>query len=164
MLRAMLCWFRGCRWRSRRLFRYWDGRRWRYGDPFVLWRAIVNHPTVNFENALPLVDEGQEPETSQVIAALYSIFDVAAWNEQQGTGLTQWEVLGVLGSFNEYLESLKKSTSPGPISSPPTEWTPSSASPAAPDPAESASSASGSTPSASTPDAATTSSAPSATA
>jgi hypothetical protein len=151
MLLRILSWLTSRRLGSRRLFRYWDGRRWRYGDPFLLWRAIMNHPTVHFENALPLVDDGVEPETSQVVVALYEIFAVEPWDEHRRTGLTQWEILAVLGAFNLYLELLKKSTSPGPTSSPATASTPVAASAESPAPAPSSSWDSGSMPSESTP-------------
>lgn len=140
-------------WRARRrlaqrgLFRYHDGQRIRWGDPFALWRGLVNHPEMNLETMAPLVDEGQEPETSIVLNATAEVFGVQRWDSQAGAGLTDWEILGLLTALQEYLAALKKNTSPGRTSAEPTGPPPCSDFPGPPSQATSASSDSGSTPS-----------------
>jgi hypothetical protein len=109
-----LRWYR--QWRERRrlggrgLFRYWDGSRFRYGDPAVIWRSLLNHPRMNLETMIPLAEQGQEPEATIVTEALCEIFDVQYWDGQ--AGLTTWEVMDLVPQFEDYLTALKKNTSP----------------------------------------------------
>ena len=58
------------RWRKRRrlaamvragaVFAYWDGTRVRYGDPFLIWRALTQDPKVNLQRLLPERRRGAE--------------------------------------------------------------------------------------------------------
>lgn len=109
------------RQRKRELLRYFDGRRWRYGDPFALYRAIAAHPTLNLEAQAPLIDLGQEPETSIAVEAIAEVFGLQRWNAESGAGLTDWEILDCLEQLNRFLLGVKKNTNGQPISSPPTE-------------------------------------------
>lgn len=103
------------------LLRYWDGTGWRYGDPFLLYRKLWSHPTLNIEAQAPLVDAGQEPETTEFVTSLAEIFGVERWDPDTGRGLTDWEVLDCFQQLNEYMVALKKNTSGSPTSLPPTE-------------------------------------------
>lgn len=129
--------------RERALFRFWDGTGWRSIDPWRTWRAVQNCKTFSFANQLFLVDAGEDQETNACIAALCEIFGVQRFD---GTaGLTDWEILSLYLSLSDYLDALKKNTSPGPTSSPPSD-PPSSTSPASPGEATNSSSACSSTP------------------
>lgn len=97
----------------RALFEFHDGTTLRRVDPFQLWRRLFTHPRLNFAEMLPLAEQGQEPETTTTIECLCEIFGVSRWNEAAGTGLTDWEILALVGQFEEFLELLKKSTSRG---------------------------------------------------
>lgn len=122
LFRLLLAWL-PCRRRERRrlLLSYWDGEHTRRADPFRLWRQLMNHPRANLVDMAPLVDQGHEPETTIVIEALAEVFAVKRWNGE--FGLTDWEILNLLGALDEFLVALKKNTSPGPISPPPTAST-----------------------------------------
>ncbi|WP_321376933.1 hypothetical protein [Trichococcus shcherbakoviae] len=107
------------RWeRDRFLFEYYDGKQVRRGDPFRLQRELQNHPKMNLIDMAPFVDQGREPETSICLEATAEIFGVKRWDGE--SGLTDWEILGLLGELSGYLNALKKNTSPGPILSQPT--------------------------------------------
>jgi hypothetical protein len=103
------------------LLRYWAGDGWRYGDPFAIYRKLWNHPELNIEAQAPLVDAGQEPETTIFVTALAEVFGVERWDPETRRGLTDWEILDCFQQLNEYMLALKKNTSGWPTSSPPTE-------------------------------------------
>lgn len=97
--------------RTRALFWYWDGARWKFADPAALWRAMLNHPQLDFANDLQEASCGIEPkatETWKIIAGLLGVERMA----ETGRGLTDWEIHDIVRQFEEYLELLKKSTSP----------------------------------------------------
>lgn len=131
----MFQWFKS--WRERRrmrgraLFCFWDGQRQRYADPFRTLRALDHHGEMNLTAMADLVDKGVEPESTVVINGVAEVFGVTRWDEASGTGLTDWEITGLLSDFLAYLESLKKNGNPGPISSEPTD-SPSSTGPDSP--------------------------------
>jgi hypothetical protein len=121
MFRSLQKWWqRRRRLRERALLRYWDGSIWRHGDPFAIWRKLINNADVNWEAVAPLVDTGQEPETTQAVQAICEAFDVRRWDEASGTGLTDWEITQLPGALDAYFDEQKKSISPGPTSSGPT--------------------------------------------
>lgn len=113
--------------RQRAIFRYWDGERERGIDPASVWRALVTHPKFNWETHPALIDD-QNPAVGRealeiTLNAIREVFDVGIWTEDaQGhaRGLTEWETINILVEFNQYLDSLKKSTNPTPTSPPPT--------------------------------------------
>jgi len=107
--------------KQRGLFRYHDGERWRYTDPFAAWRLILNHPTFNIETMAHEIDAGAEPETTICIKAMCDVFDLKRWDNSTNTGLTDWQVLAILDQFDGYLTSVKKNSSRGRILSEPTE-------------------------------------------
>jgi len=112
LLRWFQQWYERRRLRGRGLFRYHDGRRIRYADPALLWRKLLNDPRLDFEVMLPLADQGKEPEATTVGKVLCEIFEVEPWDDTRRTGLTSWEVLDLVRQFDEYLDALKKNTSP----------------------------------------------------
>ena len=105
-------WAERRRLRQRALFQYRDGTRTRYADPAVVWRAILNHPRYDFSAVSKLAGVGQEPEHSQLLEIVADAFRVQRWNEVDRSGLTEWELLELLGQFDRYLEALKKNISP----------------------------------------------------
>lgn len=115
-------WFTERNATSRRsLFRYWDGGKWRAGDPFAIWRALANHPKLDLDTMAPMADAGKEPETTILIEAFCEVFDVQRWDEKAQTGLTDWEIMNLLVELQTYFSNLKKNTSPGPTSPAPTD-------------------------------------------
>lgn len=150
------------RLRQRGLFSFWDGSRQRYADPFKVWREIASNPDLNLEEMAEDIDKGEEPATSIAIKAVCQAFGVERWSDESHRGLTDWELLNLLGDFQGYLELLKKSGSLGPTSSPAMD-SESSTSPAGQDAATSFSSAFGyasSEPSSASPTAPSAASAP----
>jgi hypothetical protein len=122
MISGIKKWFRDRRLKKRRsLFRYWNGEKHVYADPFKVWRAILNHPKFNVETMAYLVDEGAEPETTVCVEAMCEIFNVSRWNSENTTGLTDMEIIAMLDSFDLYLGSVKKNSSLGVTSSVHTE-------------------------------------------
>lgn len=105
----------------RGLLPFFDGIRQRWADPFLVWRALYNHPVVNLEKHGAAADEGSEPETTEYIKAIVEVFGVQRWDDVTRTGLTDWEILHLIPQLSSHLVALKKNTSPGPTSSPPTE-------------------------------------------
>jgi hypothetical protein len=93
----------------------------RVGDPFALWRRLMNHETMNLETMGGLLDQGLEPEASQMLDGLADVFGLVRLNTVTGCGLTDWEVKRVFTDFEQYLSSLKKSIEDGSRPSPATD-------------------------------------------
>lgn len=108
------------RQRDRLLFRFWDGTRHRAVDPFRVWRDLQGDQTVQLDAMAPMVDQGQEPETSLVVGAIARAFGVERWTEESRVGMTDWEILNLLADLNDYLLDVKKKHSPGLTLSPST--------------------------------------------
>lgn len=104
--------------KGRLLFRFHDGVQDRAVDPFVTFRRLQS--LVDVETIEPLASAGQEPEATDFAVAISKAFGVERWDEQTQSGLTDWELQGLLVAFTEYLDELKKNSSPGPTSSSPT--------------------------------------------
>jgi len=126
---------------QRGLFRYHDGQRTRWGDPFLLWRALINHEKLDLASMGELADTGQEPATTIVVEACCEVFGVKRWSDATQAGLTDWEVLDLLDQLDKYLQGLKKNSNRTLISSEPTAEPPSTS---AASPAETTSSSSAS--------------------
>src|SRR5262245_33937881 len=90
-------------------FEYFDGQRWRKGDPFRIFRALVNDKDFDAENHKPLALAGREPEAAWFVAAVCRAFDVTQWDEATGQGLTQEELFWLYGEFAEFTSAEKKS-------------------------------------------------------
>lgn len=125
-------------WRKRKLLktggllRFYDGRRWRYGDPFAIWRVLQNQPTTMQVGYLEqFIPTGKEPECSQLIELTCQAFGATRFDPQTEQGLTDSEVIQLLFTFARYVADVKKNISPGPISPGPTD-SESSASPEPP--------------------------------
>lgn len=122
MFRRLRNWWSDRRIKNQRgLFRYHDGERWRYADPFATWRSIINHSRFSIETMALEVDRGGEPETTICIEAMCEVFGVERWDKATNRGLTDWQILSLLDQFDRYLTSVKKNSSTGPTSSAPTD-------------------------------------------
>jgi hypothetical protein len=108
------------RTRTRLIYRYWNGVAWRHGDPFSIWRGILNNPKIDVLESLGDVDQGIEPITGQVLSVVSEAFGLVRWDEARRTGLTDMEVVQVLLGLSEYLSRIKKNGSPGPTLPEPT--------------------------------------------
>jgi hypothetical protein len=103
------------RWQNERLLLvYWDGQRERRIDPYRAYRQLQAHPEIDLEAIAPLVDQGQEPETTQLVNALADVFGVCRYDDATGRGLTDWEIIDLLAALNEFLLALKKKSNLGP--------------------------------------------------
>ena len=111
------------RCRERQLFRYWDGSRERAADPLVVYRSLDRDEEFNNQRHPYMVEAGDDEATGIMLRAIQRAFDVTAYDEQAGTGLTQLEMLSLYGDFSGYCEGLKKNTSPSPTPPSPTDAT-----------------------------------------
>lgn len=122
--------YRRWRLRDRGLFNFWDGRRWRFIDVWHVYRQLMNDARLDPDRHFPLVERGEEPETSEYLALITEIFGLHRWDGRRG--LTDGEVRNVSEAFFAVCLAVKKNGSDGSISSPPT-GSESSASPEPPD-------------------------------
>ena len=121
MIRVLRDWWRRRRQEKRRLLlEYWDGQRTRKADPWYLYRALLSQQEVDIVAVAPLVDQMQEPETSQVVGVIARAFQVHRWDPVTQTGLTDCEILNLMGDLDAYLLAVKKKFSVGPTLQPPT--------------------------------------------
>jgi hypothetical protein len=138
------------RWRKKRrtarmlaagaIFSYWDGQKFRYADPFKLWRDLTQDEKVNLERLLPEADDADGRAVDALVAHVCRVFGVTRWDEAARSGLTDLELLHLLQSTLRWTAFVKKNSSPGPTLPPATAAATSSASPGPPNPTRSASS------------------------
>ena len=120
MLTWLLNWLHNrSREQSRAIFRFWDGKRTRSVDPMKVWCLLLDDPAYLMDKHNVLIDAGDLEAQGIAIAAVRRAFGVTAYEQGKG-GLTHTETLSLLLAFFLYLEELKKSTDPTPISPPPT--------------------------------------------
>lgn len=120
MFQRLKKWFRLRRMaRSGGLLRFHDGTGWRYADPFDVWRKL-NSGGVDLVALAPFVDKGHEPETTQFLNVASAAFGVKRFNSADQTGLTDWEIVNLVGLLGAYANDVKKNTNPGPTSPSPT--------------------------------------------
>lgn len=106
----------------RGIFHYWDGQRWRNGDPIVLTRSLMSHPVFDWD-ADPVKIADPDPAVSMPAIEMVSntvreIFDIPHF---VNGGLTETELCQLLWAFQTYLATLKKNGSGPQTSPPPTE-------------------------------------------
>lgn len=117
------------RWRrnkSRAVFRFFDGRRTRAVDPYVVYRFLDQHAAFKWEH-LEMTDEGDAEAADTTITAAREAFGLAEFDGTTAT-LAASEVLDILTRFGEWLSAAKKKLGPTSISSSPTVGESSSAS------------------------------------
>ncbi len=122
-----MTWWKPWTWKKeqrlpeRELFDYWDGTQQRKADPLACWRKIYNHETYRHDTHPLLMDEGDQEAIEIVLAMVREVFDVEEWDGE--SGLTQGETIDLFIDFLEYLDSVKKNTSPIATQPPPTAST-----------------------------------------
>ncbi len=107
--------------RTRAIFPYWDGQKWRTADPITIYRAIKSHPDFNLERHPEMHDAGDDEATLICLKAARDIFGVKSLQEG---GLTETETIDLLGAYFEWISDVKKNistslTSPELMVSPP---------------------------------------------
>jgi hypothetical protein len=101
---------------DRKLFVFFDGRRKRRCDPFVVCRALFDAKDFDWDETPKLLNTGHSP--TQLIAfqkigiAVRAAFDVPT---VETGGLSEIECLELLTAFREYLGNVKKNGSLFPI-------------------------------------------------
>lgn len=94
--------------KSRMIFRYWDGRRTRLGDPIVLWRKLMAHEDFRSDDFALVRVKSLFPAIMEKMARVYrEVFEVQA---ADAGGLTEAECVANLRAFVEYAGVQKKST------------------------------------------------------
>lgn len=104
---------------EREIFKYWDGKQIRRGDPLKIDRSFLTNP--DFDPKLdPQICRVPTPDgikaIGRVTAAVRKAFGVA---ELEDGGLTDGECLALFGEFYAYIAELEESarplaSSPGP--------------------------------------------------
>lgn len=120
----ILSWFpigSTARLNRRLLFRFFDGARWQYRDPYALWRAIRDYEHANIQELYQSEAEGTMPETSRLCEALADVFEVDRFQSSTHRGMSDWELLQAFEGFLAYMWSVKKNGNMSAISSPTTE-------------------------------------------
>lgn len=110
----------------REIFRYWDGSRERSIDPLVAFRRLDTHSVFDWESHPILIDQRESAEEMMreegwkaleiTVNAVHEVFDTKPYDERDESGLPDAEAVGLLISFSDYLVSVKKNISGGPIS------------------------------------------------
>lgn len=96
---------------KRAIFRFWDGESWRLADPLQSFLFLKDHHTFKIESDPQLAEKGHSEATKRLINATREVFQVKQL--AQG-GLTDGEVLELMGQFVAYMEDVKKKSSPSP--------------------------------------------------
>lgn len=126
----MFAWLTRFRWRNRRqIFCYWDGQSYRYIDPMVAYRGLVEDPEylmdrtpLELQAAIELGKEKDALDLMRIMAtACRRVFDVQPINSQTGAGLADSECVTLMTAFGLYLSALKKNISTPPTSPQSTE-------------------------------------------
>lgn len=117
--------------KSRRdIFRYWDGKQYRYADPLVIWQKLWSDPTVDpnvdFTLATGIDSDGNATEYDadaerRVLEMIRNLFGVRQWTESS-YGLTVRETFTLMWEFLRYINDLKKKHAPLPTQSPRSDW------------------------------------------
>ena len=121
-------WLRGNS--QRNIFRYWDGRRYKLGDPLVLFRTILNDGDFAWDVTPALME--LEGDTDDVLRTRLEAMQVASDMVRRvfgirplaDRGLTDKECLALLWEFEHYVGAVKKNGRSNPISPPSTESSP----------------------------------------
>lgn len=119
MLRSLLYWLAyRVGLNPRGIFVYYDGRKWRYGDPLVMARSLwsiagydsgtvrmgIEEPSVLNPDGVSVVKA-----YGQLASIVRSAFDL---RPVEDGGLTEFECRQLLDRFESYLGELKKNSSP----------------------------------------------------
>lgn len=101
------------RLRDRKIYTYFDGQKDVQADPMILYKGLMaNGPELAAELKLALSAMAGKAATEahdSAIAQIRQVFNIKPLAE---SGLTEGETLDLMSSFWEYMETLKKNTSP----------------------------------------------------
>jgi hypothetical protein len=98
------------------IFAYWDGCKVRYADPFRIWRELTQDEKVNFDRLMPEIDDAESPAITTAVEHVCKVFAVKRWDEATQTGLTDLQLLHLLGDVLRWTAFVKKKPSRGPTS------------------------------------------------
>jgi hypothetical protein len=101
---------------NRKLFRFFDGSRLRREDPLALQLKLETHEKCRWDVHPALAEQGDSVAYEICLDAICDVFGVTRFNSSLGTGLTHMELMGLLRSFVDYIEQLKKNTVGSPKS------------------------------------------------
>lgn len=102
------------KWRQRRraIYHFFDGHTWRTADPIRLFREFQHHERFRMdEEWMALVDGQSEPETTCALDAICEVFNVRRYDE--GSGLTDSELMDLWADLIGWLHDLEKKNNPG---------------------------------------------------
>jgi hypothetical protein len=109
----------------RGIFRFHDGLRWRWSDPWLATRLFFSHAEFDWDQTpeqLKQPDSGVQLEAIRLIAqAVRDTFQIPSFALG---GLSEQECVSLLFEFRRYLGDVKKNGSLWPTSAEPTELVP----------------------------------------
>jgi len=114
---------------SKKIFKYWDGSKYRKIDPLVAWRRMKTQDDCVVLDDLPGATgrdvEGEECDIDfesqdRILTLVQDMFNVRQWTEDK-SGLTVGDQLGLLYAFLMFMHTLKKKQDPWPTQSQPTD-------------------------------------------
>jgi hypothetical protein len=101
----------------RGLFVFFDGHSWRTVDPLQIARALMTHPTFDWDETPQLLTSGQSvvqlDAFGRIALAVREVFEI---QPVERGGLSERECLELLTDFRTYLGDVKKNGSLFPIS------------------------------------------------
>ena len=109
----------------RGIFRFHDGRQWKFADPWVVTRRLFAHSEFDWDRTPELLhqpDSQTQLEAVRLIAlAVRDAFTISPFEQR---GLSEQECVNLLIDFRQYLGDVKKNgslwqTSPEPMESMP---------------------------------------------
>ena len=105
--------------RHRRIYRYWDGRRFRRADPLQIERSLQTNDDFDWSSDLKAaLQSGDSDAVDSVIAAARRAFSFPPFDRGGPTGA---EAIQEVIRFTTYLSTLKKNINGSQITSEPTE-------------------------------------------
>ena len=105
------------------LFRYFDGHKYCFADPYRVFRQIKEHKKFDLDAMADAIDQGDHEATELAVSTICEVFGVKRFEGSNGAGLTDTEMVGLLSDLLGYLEEVKKKYDPGPMSPSPMEST-----------------------------------------
>lgn len=107
-------WLYRRRLRRAMLFPFWDGSGYRRADGQRLWRRYRAKKELTDPLLLKKLQEDDPEAAEQYLAALAEVFEVSRYDPQTERGLTDGELLALVGKFACWIEKKKAPASLGP--------------------------------------------------
>src|SRR5262245_37218509 len=109
---------------QRRVFKYFDGASWVYGDPLEMKRRFAHELGGDANKVLADMDSELEPlryeATERVLAAVRLVFQMRPFDRAEGSGADEEHCLQALDALLAYPGAQTKTAAISPITSPPT--------------------------------------------